>query len=357
METFTPRCLPLLIGSLPIDSHRKAMELILEYTPEIPLWPQLPAFKEEGMIPQFVPGMPGLDECDSTLFINAEGDAFDGDFLAFYEDYLRMSEGGEDLDGSRFALTSETAKGFFDFLELTGTRGKDLVALKAQTTGPFTFATGIVDHNNKAIFYNDQLRDAAIKLLALKARWQIDKMRAICEQTIMVFDEPALAGYGSSAYITISGDDIKACLSETFAAVHQAGGLAGVHVCANTEWSLLFEAGADLISFDAYSYFDKFILYPEQIKAFLDKGGILACGIVPTTVEFIDGADGDSLLEKWLEQLAQLEGAGISRKQVLNQSLITPSCGTGSISLEYAEKVMALTRELSERIRSRFSLA
>ncbi len=357
MQPFKANCLPLLIGSLPIDNHSQAMELILTHTPEIPLWPQLPAYKEEGMVPQFLPGMPGIDECDDTVFINGKGEKFDAEFLSFYEEYLMITEGGGSLEGSRFTLTTETAKGFFDFLEHTAGVKEGLTALKAQTTGPFTFATGVVDQDNRAIFYNDQLRDAAIKLLALKAKWQIVKMREICPRTIMIFDEPALAGFGSSAFITISADDVKECFAEVFEAVQSEGALAGVHVCANTEWSILFDAGADLVSFDAYSYFDKLILYPAQLRAFFNKGGILASGIVPTTPEFIDEVDGASLTGKWLEQAGELENIGIPMEQILQQTLITPSCGTGSINFDYASRVMALTREVSTAIREKFSLS
>lgn len=357
MKNFTTNCLPLLIGSLPIDSHSKAMEAILEHTPEIPLWPQLPVYQEEGMIPQFLPGMPGLDYCDGKAFINGEGEKFDSDFLSFYEEYLQLSEAGEDFEGSRFILTPETAKGFFEFLTQTTRVKENLIALKAQITGPFTFATTVVDQNNRVIFYNEQLRDAAIKLLALKAKWQIIKMQEICANAIMFFDEPALAGFGSSAFITISQDDIKNCLSEVFEAVRTAGGLTGVHVCANTEWSILFEAGADIVSFDAYSYFDKFILYPEHLKQFFANGGILASGIIPTTPDFIDKEDSDSLVQKWTRQADELVKIGIPMESVLKQSLITPSCGTGSVSEEYANRVMELTKKVSEKIRNNFSLS
>lgn len=356
MNTFRANCLPLLIGSLPIDSHKKAMELILNYTSEIPLWPQLPAFREEGMIPQFLPGMPGLDDCDGKPFINVEKESFEAEFLSFYEDYLLVTEGGADLDGSRFALTTETSKGFFDFLQQTTEVKDNLTALKAQTTGPFTFCTGVVDQAGRAIFYNDQLRDAANKLLALKARWQVQKMKEIYPATIMFFDEPALAGFGSSAFITISLEDIKSCFKEAFEAVHAEGGLAGVHVCANTEWSVLFEAGVDVVSFDAYSYFDKLILYPDYLKKFFSKGGILASGIVPTTPEFIDIEDSTSLTAKWLDQAGELEKIGIPMEQIVQQTLITPSCGTGSVSFDYADRVMQLTRQVSDNLRKQLHL-
>ncbi len=98
------------------------------------------------------------------------------------------------------------------------------------------------------------------------------------ETPLIFFDEPGLAGFGSSAFITITPEDIKACLSEVFEAVHAEGGLVGVHVCANTEWSVIFDSGTDIVSFDAYSYFDKFILYPEHIRTFFQRGGILCFG-------------------------------------------------------------------------------
>jgi hypothetical protein len=60
---------------------------------------------------------------------------------------------------------------------------------------------------------------------------------------------------------------------EVVDAIHADGGLAGIHVCANTDWSLVLESGADIVNFDAYAYFDRFILYGEsQIRDFLAAG-------------------------------------------------------------------------------------
>ena len=54
LHTLTPGCLPLLIGSFPMNDHLAASRLILDYTPTIPLWVQLPVIPEEGMVPQFL---------------------------------------------------------------------------------------------------------------------------------------------------------------------------------------------------------------------------------------------------------------------------------------------------------------
>jgi hypothetical protein len=354
MSPFKPNCLPLLIGSLPMGSHREATDLIFQYTPDIPLWPQLPMYKTEGMMQQFLPGLPCVREVDGKTFIDTAATTCEEEMLAFYEEYLGVIEGAVSLEESRFHLACEAAPGFFVFLEQARMRKETLVALKGQTTGPITFCTGLVDQGGRAIFYNDQLRDAAVKHLAMKARWQVRKMAEICDRTIIFFDEPGLAGLGSSAFITITHEEIVACLSEVFHAVRAENGLTGVHVCANTEWSVVFESGVDIVSYDAYSYFDKLILYPEHLIKFFAGGGFLASGIVPTAPEFIDLEATDSLVAKWYRQAEQLQAIGIDRERIYSQTLITPSCGTGAVSRAHAEKVLDLTKAVSEKIRASY---
>ena len=87
---FSPRGLATLIGSLPVEDHRHGFELISRYTPEIPLWPQLPGNPREGMLVQFMDGMVGLVEGERTYF-DTSGD-FDTELLPFFEDFLAVSE-------------------------------------------------------------------------------------------------------------------------------------------------------------------------------------------------------------------------------------------------------------------------
>lgn len=354
MSAFTPCALPLLIGSLPLENHALATDLIFSHTPRIPIWPQLPVYQEEGMLRQFLPGFPGVTEKDGKIFVDTASTGFEEDLLAFYEEYLLVSEGGADIDGSRFALSPAVARGFFTFLAAAEAHKESLLSLKGQITGPITFCTGVVDQDGRALFYNDQLRDAAVKLLALKARWQTRKMAEICSRPIVFFDEPALAGLGSSAFITITAEEIGACFTEVFEAVRAENGLTGVHVCANTEWSVIFDSGLDVLSYDAYGFFDRLVLYPDHLRRFLEKGGILATGIVPTSPEFIEQETAASLTARWREQTAHLEKLGIPPRTVFEQTLITPSCGTGSISTAQAQKVLELTRDVSAMIRAEY---
>ncbi|MGD2100386.1 MAG: hypothetical protein PVG35_22660 [Desulfobacterales bacterium] len=351
-STFQPRGLPALIGSLPLTDHAKACQLVLEYTPQIPLWIQLPAYTEEGMIAQFMPGLPGICSAADRVYVDTGQDDFDNDILKFYEDYIAVTDGGSDLSTSRFAMNEETAKGFFVFVEHLKRLPSPPVALKGQITGPFTFCTGISDQNKTAIIYDEQVKDAAVKLLDLKSRWQVQQLKPFNCPVIIFLDEPALAGFGSSEFISISRDEIAQSLEEVIAGVHAEGGFAGVHVCANTDWTLVLDSAADIVSFDAYAYFDRFILYADHIKAFLDAGKMIAWGMVPTLdPDELDKATTESLVEQWQQNAAQIQKLGIDLDQLIAQSLITPSCGAGSLSVKQAVQVLRLTREVSEQIR------
>lgn len=352
-KEFKPSGLPVLIGSLPLDDHDQALKLVFEHTPQIPLWVQLPSYKEEGMIAQFLSGFPGLTIDDDKAFIHTGGVDFDHKLVNFYEEYMAVKDGKADLEDSRFVLEADAARGFFTLLEGIDTIAGTPVALKGQITGPITFGLGVTDQDRRAIFYNEQVRDAAVKLLAMKAGWQVRTLSKFGFPVIVFFDEPALAGFGSSAFISISRDEVAASLNEVIDAVHNQGGLTGIHVCANTDWSLILESNADIISFDAYSYFDKLILYPEHLKTFIESGGILAWGIVPTSnPDDIEKETTGSLVAAWQDQLKTVAAIGIEPSKILAQSLITPSCGTGSLSLDLAKKVLKLTKEVSETIRN-----
>lgn len=340
-----------MIGSLPHRNHRDAVELIFRYADQVPLWPQLPCYKQEGMLLQFLPGLPGIAHAEDKTYIDSSSADFETEFLAFFEDYLAVVEGVQTVEDSRFAMGEKEAPGFELFLEEAAKHKDSVVTLKGQLTGPITFCTGLVDQDGRALFYDEQLRDAAVKLLALRARYQARKMARIKEQPLVFFDEPGLAGFGSSAFITITPEDIHNCLNEVFEGVKEEGGLTGVHVCANTEWSVIFDTEVDIVSYDAYSYFDKLILFPDHLISFLNRGGILASGIVPTTAELIDQETSDKLVKKWIGQLEQLEGLGVSRDQAVRQTLITPSCGTGTVSEAQAIRVLEMTGEVSKAVR------
>jgi hypothetical protein len=353
MSNFQPDGRAMLIGSQPLSDHDAALELVLSHVPQIPNWVQLPVFKQEGMLDQFMAGMPGLISADDRSYIDTLAEDFDRQQLLFFEEYLQAVEQGFDWDHSRFAMSRADARGFHTFLQALQPASDHLYAVKGQITGPITFCTALHDQDGRAIFYNDTLRDAAVKLLALKAVWQIRHLAAAGVPVIIFIDEPALAGFGSSEFISISKEDIQACLLEVITAIHDQGALAGVHVCANTDWSLLLESPVDIINFDAHGYFDRFVLYGDQLLKFMQSGRFLAWGLVPTLQpDQIEAATLETLWKDWTVKSGRLTDLGLSDEVVRAQSFITPACGTGSLTPDLSKKVLMLTRELSGRVRA-----
>ena len=86
-------------------------------------------------------------------------------------------------------------------------------------------------------------------------------------------------------------------------------------------------------------------MYPEDMKNYIDRGGFIAWGVVPTTDKIKDVTLGE-LEEKLESGLTSLEKAGISGNKLREQSLITPSCGTGSLGIEDAMKAFSLLKDM-----------
>ena len=223
---FTGNGLPVLIGSLPLNNHQKALDWIFEATPEIPLWPQLPSDPREQMLPQFAEGIPCIREEDpdhatGKIFYDVSYDGFDEEMLAFYEEYLQISENMSLLADSRFTTSRERAAGLYAFAErLAGT--SCLQAVKGQVTGPFTMLTGIKDTQGRAGYFDETIREMTTKGIAMKAAWQTAFLSRSNKPVLMFIDEPALAGLGSSAFISVTTEDIREMINEVADAIHLA---------------------------------------------------------------------------------------------------------------------------------------
>ncbi|MCK4379026.1 MAG: hypothetical protein KAW01_06760, partial [Deltaproteobacteria bacterium] len=152
---------------------------------------------------------------------------------------------------------------------------------------------------------------------------------------------------------TLSRETVVAMLDEVFSVVH---GLSGVHCCGNTDWSLLLQTSVDVLNFDAFEYVDNLFLYQEDLFRFVERGGYLAWGIVPTS-EAVLQESVDSLLQLFISQVEKLEAMGFSRETLLDQSFITPSCGCGSLPVSWTEIIMRMTDELSSMIRQHYGLS
>ena len=340
---FHPNGLATAIGSFPHADPEAACDLIFRRLSQAPAWPQLPKRGfQETMCPQYASGLPALvvDRAAERIYFR-----IGSDFLSHLETfYGKVIE--EDLD--YFGLAEEQAAGFYRFLQRLERGGRRYPFLKGHVTGPITFGLTITDQDRKPAFYRPELADAIVKATALKARWQIRKLQPFGDRVILFIDEPYLSSVGS-AIISLKAAAAREKIDEVAAAVHGEGALAGVHCCANTDWSILAGSSVDIISFDAYGYAKNLLLYADAVKGFLARGGCLAWGIVPSSSD-AEKETGETLWAKLSESFTRLH-LGVAPETIRRQSLITPSCGMGTLTPELSDRILGLVVEVSERVR------
>lgn len=344
--TFKPRWLATGIGSLPVLDPEEGVSLVLEYLPEIPIWPQLPQRGPvEGMVWQYSEGMPRIraDVKSNKIWIDAAGD-LTPELENFYEHFFAG-------DADYFALSKEFAPGYYAMLDRLKSRvPKGIVALKGHITGPITFGMGMKDQQGGYVIYNPDLFDSVLKTLRMKAVWQIEGFRQFNLPVIIFMDEPAMTSYGS-AYFNVTKEQVIEYWNEIIDGIKEKNGIVGIHCCGNMDWSVPFESRIDIVNFDAYGYVEKLGMYPEELKKFLGRGGILAWGIVPT--DRGGRLEVDFLVNRLTEAVDKLVAAGVDRQTLSEQSMITPSCGMGSLTREEALEILKTTKEVSRIMRER----
>ena len=338
MYKFNPTFETTGCGSVPFKNLEKGLELITKANPVIPYWPQLVAqTRWEDIFIQFSKGLPALKIDLDQVKISVDPDVDMATALTtFYE---------ADMEGrlETFSLTQKTAASFFALLEWAKTYPHGVERLKGQVTGPVTFCLGCKDVNDRAAIYNPDLSAAYARGIGLNGAWQVTKLTPGFEAPLIFIDEPAMTGFGS-AFMALEATEVISLLNTTMAPIHKAGGLCGIHVCGNTDWSTILKTNVNIVNPDVFGFGNEFILYADEIKAFLERGGVIAWGLVPT-VNFSDTETVAQLGQVLKGLIDHLVEKGIDRGLIIAGSMITPSCGLGSLSEKNAEKILQLLSE------------
>jgi methionine synthase II (cobalamin-independent) len=247
-----------------------------------------------------------------------------------------------------FPIGEKYAAGLHRFLSLGPLHA---LGVKGHVTGPVSWGLTITDQDRRSIIYDDTLADAAAKLLRLKAAWQEQELRRLSRNTIVFVDEPYMASFGS-AFVSVSKERVIALLEEVLGGIT---GVKGIHCCGNTDWSVLLSTSLDIISFDAYNYAQSLSLYPADIGRLLDKSGTIAWGIVPVYAESLAKETVSSLKDRLEDAMAPFTRQGIRFRQLVAQSLLTPSCGLATLPTpDAAARALELLAGLSDTMRQHY---
>ena len=329
------------LGSMPLSDPQESCRIIFDNFKQIPFWPQLPKRSYlENMYVQFSERLPGLvvDKPGKNIFIDNSRVA--SEIESVYAKYL---EG----DTEFFKISEDYAQGLYKFIDGVPAVAKEIKAVKGHITGPISFALSVTDQNKRAIIYDKDLFEVLTKTLVMKARWQIKRLKKVFPSVIIFVDEPYLVSIGSS-YVNINAAAAFEKLDELIKSIKQEGAACGIHCCGNTDWGAVLKRDIDILSFDAYNFAKELLLYAADLKNYLSRGGSIAWGIVPSS-EGIEKETLKGLIQKFKSTIAGLAEKGIQKDSV--SSLITPSCGVGTLTEVNAKKVLEFANALSEEMR------
>ncbi len=334
----------LLTTAMAVMPHKdvsRALELAMSM--DIPFWPQLPLFSYyEDMYVQASEHFPGilLDMEKRTLRFSMEK------FISELDEAMAHFDEPEYFD-----ISDAYSVVYNRFLQ---SDLSDRPAIRGQLEGPISFGFNVVDENDRPILFDDTVRPFMLEFMAKRVNAQMTRLKELNPNAFMYVDEPglqflfsAMAGYGDQA---ARGD------METFFSMIERP--RGVHLCGNPDWDFLLGLDLDILSLDVYTNGEIFSSYAASIKKFLDRGGILSWGIVPTNFEPFEKEAIDSL-EKQLEGIwAVLHKKGIDRDFLFSRSLLSPAtcCLVNPDGEKTVEAAFEMTRRLSERLREKYRL-
>ncbi|MDR1395492.1 MAG: hypothetical protein LBK52_04910 [Deltaproteobacteria bacterium] len=335
----------LTIGSVPFTGPAEALESLVSV--DIPAYPQLVQLGlEEDMLFGALDGLYFVRGAAEEQRITVPAAGLEENLARFYESFYAA-------DFSFLAPGPKSSRGLAPFLEKAE---KDPAFgrhhLKAQVAGPLTLGQSVRTEAGRLALDEPDLLEALALGLGGKAAYLGRLIRQTGRGAVVFVDEPGLTGYGS-AFSSLSEETVLKTLETSLEAAQSQGPvLLGCHVCGNTDWGLLARTRMDILNFDAFNYLEPFCLYPRELAAFLEKGGWIAYGLVPTE-DYTPDLTAAGLLDHLARGLETLVKHGISRELLSRRALFSSSCGLGQLAPDRARAILQLLAEVSSLARSR----
>ncbi|MBW1903304.1 MAG: hypothetical protein JRJ20_17005 [Deltaproteobacteria bacterium] len=326
---------------MPHNDVERALKVALSL--DVPFWPQLPLYSYyEDMYVQASEHFPGilLDMENRTLRFSMEK------FIAEFEKAMSHFDDPEYFDISD--MYSVVYKRFLQ-LDLS-----DRPAIRGQLEGPISFGFNVVDENDRPILFDDTVRPFMLEFMAKRVNVQLSRLKELNPNAFMFVDEPGLQ-FLFSAMAGYSDQAARIDMEAFFSMIERPR---GVHLCGNPDWDFLLNLDLDILSLDVYTNGEIFSSYATSIRKFLDRGGVLSWGIVPTNFEPFE-KEGLTSLANQLEGIwTSLHKKGIDRDFLLSRSLLSPAtcCLVNPDGEKTVEAAFEMIRRLSEQLREKYRL-
>jgi len=330
-------CQTTAMGIMPHTDVQKALDLALSL--DIPFWPQLPKVNYfEDMYAQISEHFPGI-------LLDTEKRVVSFSIEKFYEDIEEFLANWE--DDNYFRLSPEYSVVFHRFLEQDLSR---YTHIRGQSIGPVSYGLKILDESNKPMIYYEEVRQTIFDFVAKKLQAQFNEMQEIHPGAFVWVDEPGL----EMIFMAITGYTSERAKDDYRAFLENFPGPKGVHLCGNPDWSFLLQMDLDVLSLDVLARGHIFSRYVDDIRTFLDRGGIISWGVTPTLTEEYEKENIESMIKMVDELWTSMNSMGIPREQILKQAWFAPArcCLVNMDGEETVTKSFRLLQEVAEHYKA-----
>ena len=230
----------------------------------------------------------------------------------------------------------------------------DRPAIRGQLEGPISFGFNILDQDERPILFDDTVRPFMFEFMAKRLNVQLDRLKEINKNAFMFVDEPGLQ-FLFSAMTGYENIRAKGDLDQFFSQVNRPR---GIHLCGNPDWDFLLNLDLDVLSLDIYTNAEIFASYAPAIQRFIDKGGIIVWGIVPTGFEAFDQEKMSTLIKRLESVWKVLWGKGIDRQQLIECSMLSPAtcCLINPDKEKTVERAFTSLKMMAVKMREKYCL-
>lgn len=322
-EVLFPPGMSTGIGSLPHDDADDAARFALEAHPRLPAAPSLPRRSAtEGMIAQAAWGITGVSVLEDGSLLVDEA-AVDPE----------TPLGDPTVDGEPFVAL----RAFLSAIE-----GR-VAPFKLQLTGPVTLGLALhaVGVSTDRAFGVARLAVTA----RIRAALHLARQVAPGATPVMFLDEPGLRAALDPDF-PVDLDDALDLVSSAMAVIEDSA-IAGLHCCGHADWQAVLQAGPQILSLPIGM---GAIEHAGALAGFLERGGWIAWGAVPTDGPLIESAD--VLWRRLWAEWETLSALGCDPRLLREQAIMTPACGLVGFDPFQAQQVSALAALLAQRVES-----
>lgn len=333
------------IGSLPhvsVDSAlQSAFRMGVPFLPQVPIKNPL-----EYMIPQAIDGLPGLSSPGKGE-VALTFDQWKDNFKKLQDD---LEKAFQKVKTKKAFEAFQPSDDFYNCWRpfLWEIADKKMPFVKIQLAGPLTsqWALRLTDGTPA-----DRFPEIGMQIFRLVLARSIAMVRAVKEAgavPLFFVDEPGFYCYNKLSPRHLMGlQELKIFVQS----IQKEQALVGLHCCSNTDWKTILSTGVDVLSIDTQLSLNLLLKNRDEVKTFLQEGGRLSFGVIPTArgASDLETFDLDLAFEKfqtdWLDNGFQPS----ELKSVLKKCFITPACGLALHRIEDTEIILGYQHEFADK--------